>query len=259
MIGCIGSSGRGAITPLLSVFSGLFLVWASAVSVSAAEVPLPPPRPISPEPSPTGTPKPNTPEAASAETPAIDIGGCLDRLKKAGFGVEHVEPPKTGNQLCRIDEPVRLISVPVATRPGRTVSLAQRPILACAFAENFGQWIGELAAAAISGSLGSDLLSVSTGPGFECRNRNGSPSGKLSAHAEGEAIDISSFDLADGSKLEIKPGSDGRRNQAMAVLRKAACGWFTTILGPGSDPAHTDHLHVDIQKHGSSDRYRICE
>jgi hypothetical protein len=39
----------------------------------------------------------------------------------------------------------------------------------------------------------------------------------------------------------------------------AACGWFTTILGPGSDPAHADHLHVDIQQHGSSDRYRICQ
>jgi hypothetical protein len=39
----------------------------------------------------------------------------------------------------------------------------------------------------------------------------------------------------------------------------AACGWFTTILDPGSDPAHADHLHVDIQQHGSSGRYRICQ
>ena len=44
-----------------------------------------------------------------------------------------------------------------------------------------------------------------------------------------------------------------------AALRIAACGWFTTILGPGSDEAHHDHLHVDIEQHGSSDRYRICQ
>jgi hypothetical protein len=31
------------------------------------------------------------------------------------------------------------------------------------------------------------------------------------------------------------------------------------VLGPGSDAAHTDHMHLDILVHGSSDRYRICQ
>jgi hypothetical protein len=31
------------------------------------------------------------------------------------------------------------------------------------------------------------------------------------------------------------------------------------VLGPGSDPMHEDHLHVDIEPHGASGRYRICE
>jgi len=43
------------------------------------------------------------------------------------------------------------------------------------------------------------------------------------------------------------------------AIRIAACGWFTTVLGPGSDEAHTDHMHVDILQHGSSDRFRICQ
>ena len=43
------------------------------------------------------------------------------------------------------------------------------------------------------------------------------------------------------------------------AVRQAACGWFTTILGPGSDASHGDHLHVDLQMHGASDRYRICQ
>ena len=45
----------------------------------------------------------------------------------------------------------------------------------------------------------------------------------------------------------------------LATLRTAACGWFTTILGPGSDAAHATHWHLDIERHGSSDRYRICQ
>jgi hypothetical protein len=103
------------------------------------------------------------------------------------------------------------------------------------------------------------LQNVRTGPGFECRNRNGATTGKLSAHAEGLAIDIVGFELANGSTLRIEPKGDATPNPALAALRTAACGWFTTVLGPGSDAAHTDHLHVDIQQHGSSNRYRICQ
>jgi hypothetical protein len=43
------------------------------------------------------------------------------------------------------------------------------------------------------------------------------------------------------------------------TMRRAACGWFTTLLGPGSDAAHADHLHFDVLRHGASDDYRICE
>jgi hypothetical protein len=46
---------------------------------------------------------------------------------------------------------------------------------------------------------------------------------------------------------------------AVDTVQTAACGWFTTVLGPGSDEAHADHLHVDMAPHGTSDRYRICQ
>jgi hypothetical protein len=39
----------------------------------------------------------------------------------------------------------------------------------------------------------------------------------------------------------------------------AGCGWFTTVLGPGSDEAHANHIHVDILQHGSSNHYRIFQ
>jgi hypothetical protein len=42
-------------------------------------------------------------------------------------------------------------------------------------------------------------------------------------------------------------------------MRTAACGWFTTVLGPGSDAFHANHMHLDIEKHGPSGSYRICE
>jgi hypothetical protein len=31
-------------------------------------------------------------------------------------------------------------------------------------------------------------------------------------------------------------------------MRKAACGPFNTVLGPGSDPFHGDHFHLDTAR-----------
>jgi len=236
-----------------------------AAAHASDSIPLPPPRPAEAAPAPTPSlPTPQQPQDSGprSEPPKVtaeEPQACPERLRKAGFVLEEAQTPRTENELCRIEVPVRLLSVPVALRPERSVTLKEKPILACDFAESFGHWLSDLAAPAVTGSLSSDLVAVHTGPGFECRNRNRAASGKLSAHATGLAIDIASFELADGTRLGIKPGDDARRNSIVSALRKAACGWFTTILGPGSDPSHADHLHVDIQKHGSSDRYRICD
>ena len=226
--------------------------------------PLPPPRP-SVAPSPTPPPaapaeiRQETPGATGPALPAVDADLCPSRLKAAGFEVDVAEQPSDPNERCRIETPVRLKAVPVPSRPGTTVRLGDQPILACRFADAFGHWLGNLVAPVVAGSLATELRSVRTGPGFVCRNRNGAATGKLSAHAEGLAIDIAGFELANGSTLRIKPEPDTPPGPALSALRTAACGWFTTVLGPGSDEAHADHLHLDVQQHGSSDRYRICQ
>lgn len=226
--------------------------------------PLPPSRPSdAPAPaSPRARPA-ETPRAAPQEdvpTPAVaEPSPCLTQLKATGFEVEVAEHPTASNELCRIEAPVRLKAVPVPSRPGAMVRLGDQPILACRFADSFGRWLGDLVAPVVAGTLNTELRGVRTGPGFECRNRNGAATGKLSAHAEGLAIDIVGFELASGSTLRIQPESDAPPNPALAALRTAACGWFTTVLGPGSDAAHANHLHVDVQQHGSSNRYRICQ
>ena len=57
----------------------------------------------------------------------------------------------------------------------------------------------------------------------------------------------------------VKPDGDETMRNVVDSVRTAACGWFTTGLGPGADATHTDHLHVDMALHGTSDRYRICQ
>ncbi|MBV9395705.1 MAG: extensin family protein [Methylobacteriaceae bacterium] len=221
-----------------------------------SDVPLPRPRP--PE---LHTPKSAPPEdgkGEAAEKPAGDEA-CLDRLKAAGFSFEPATQHAAANPACVIDTPVKLAAVPVPSQPGASIRLPEEPMLACRFAERFGHFLGELAAPLIAGRLAVEVKAVRTGPGYECRNRNRAANGHLSAHALGLAVDVAAFELANGKALPIKPDGDARGEAAVAAVRTAACGWFTTILGPGADPAHTDHMHLDILTHGSSDRYRICQ
>jgi hypothetical protein len=224
--------------------------------------PLPPPRPTeAPAPAKPPAPQIQAEPAPKAEAPPAvsEADSCLAALRAAGFEVEPAEPPELPNELCQIEAPVKLKAVPVPTRRETLVRLTDQPLLACRFAGPFGRWIGDLVAPLVAGIKGTELKAIRTGPGFECRNRNGAATGKLSAHAEGLAIDIAGFEFTNGSTLQINPETGNGTDPALAALRTAACGWFTTILGPGSDEAHKNHLHVDILQHGSSDRYRICQ
>jgi len=227
-------------------------------------VPLPPPRPTS-----LGARSSSPPAAASqnrdqkqprqTSDAAPDDEACLARLRAANIRFDIPTTPIASNAACAIAIPVRLKSVMTRTQAVTDVHLPEEPVVSCQFAERLAAWLGHLVAPLIAGRMSADLKAVHTGPGYECRSRNGAGIGKLSAHAAGKAIDISAFELSNGKSVPIKPDGDEAMRNAVDAIRTAACGWFTTVLGPGSDAAHTDHMHVDIALHGTSDRYRICQ
>lgn len=108
------------------------------------------------------------------------------------------------------------------------------------------------------------LTEISTGPGFSCRRRNNASTGKLSEHAFGNGVDITGFKFGEELGFTVAASSELQEPQAdfQAALRKSACGWFTTILGPGSDGAHGTHLHFDLGRTADlkpgREPYRIC-
>jgi len=231
----------------------LAVLAADAHRAPPSDIPLPRPRPPD-----LHVPKSPDGKSEAAEKPAGDEA-CLERLKAAGFTFEPATQHTASNPACVIDTPVKLIAVPVTSGVRASIRLPEEPMLACRFAERVGHFLGDLAAPVIAGRLSFELKGVRTGPGYECRNRNRAANGHLSAHALGIAIDVAAFELANGKALPIKPDGDSRGQAAVTAIRTAACGWFTTVLGPGSDAAHSDHMHLDILTHGSSDRYRICQ
>lgn len=233
--------------------------WSAAVSLllalGASELhsqPLPPRRP--PEP---GSARLAHPREAQ-EVDALDAETCLARL--AELEIEfHKEAAPSVAEACAVAIPVRLQSLVVRHGFGGLIHFPARPLVDCRLAEPLALWIGRVVAPVLAESFSSSLRTVRTGPGFECRNRNNETAGKMSAHAIGFALDISGFELANGKALSIGSTGEPVVQEALQTVRTAACGWFTTVLGPGSDAAHEDHLHVDIQPHGANGRYRICE
>lgn len=230
-----------------------------ACAVAVAARPLPPPRPADLAAPPHAVPEPA--ESVAPPTPS----SCLARLRAAGHEAESATQATPIQPGCAIDEPVRLRAV--SAGPDRRVTLPEAPMVSCALAEPLAGWIGRVVAPVLAQRAGSPLAAIRTGPGFECRTRNRQPGAKLSAHARGRAIDVSGFELAGGRALPVlgmprtgsAPDAAAEPAGTLQALRISACGWFTTVLGPGSDGFHEDHLHLDMEQRGAGGSYRICQ
>ena len=76
---------------------------------------------------------------------------------------------------------------------------------------------------------------------------------RISEHAFGNALDIASFTLADGRKVTVKDGWRGLPEEQgfLRDVQSAACDQFTTVLAPGSNRFHYDHIHVDLMRRSS--------
>ncbi|WP_244435028.1 extensin family protein [Methylocystis sp. SC2] len=225
-----------------------------ATSVGARDAPSPPRRPaVQTAPLPEAKPS-VVDEAPRGETESAE--DCMAKLRAAGVAFGPAEAPAGALDGCAIEAPVRLLSVTVGVR---RVALNAKPLLACGFALQFSDYVKNLLAPLGAGTIGASLVAIDTGSGYECRGRNRDNGGKLSAHAKGLALDIAGFDFSNGRTVGVDAQPDPQSTAYVKTLRRAACGWFTTVLGPGSDPYHASHLHFDIARHGSNDDYRICQ
>jgi hypothetical protein len=194
-----------------------------------------------------------------ARISASSVDECITRLSALGVKAQAATIPIANNDSCVVVMPIRIEHVTGRYGLGNTIHLPDQPLIDCRLAEPLARWLGEVVAPVFAANFSSQLKAVRTGPGYDCRNRNHEATGKLSAHASGVALDISGFELTDGKTVSVGSGNDPVADKVLRTIRTAGCGWFTTILGPGSDVAHANHLHFDIQQHGSNDRLRICE
>jgi hypothetical protein len=143
-------------------------------------------------------------------------------------------------------------------RPAELTPVNVRPpaTLACPMVSELERWIADSVQPASMRWFGLPVVEVKQISAYSCRGMNGSPRARISEHAFGNALDISSFTLADGRLVTVKRGWNGLPEEQgfLRDVQAAACGQFATVLAPGSNVYHYDHIHIDLMRRRSGDR-----
>ncbi|WP_157966271.1 extensin-like domain-containing protein [Oceanibium sediminis] len=173
--------------------------------------------------------------ARSLDLPS-EVGGICGNGRIIGIEMEDLGNPGGG---CGIKKPVRVYAV-------GGVRLSPTARINCDAAQAMLEWV-DGHAQPVANKTGTQLVSINVAASYACRRRNNRPSGKLSEHAKGHALDLYSFTFANGDTASVlKDYNSGRYKKLMQRFHKQACGPFGVVLGPRADRHHRDHFHFDI-------------
>ena len=234
---------------LAMVVFAVVVMTPAAVS-AATRIPLPQPRPAAL--APAGQEGRQASEAAPAvpETPRAP-SACRLALTDA-VAIAPSIPAITGPGACGGDDLVRLEAVVLADRSRVPVKPSAK--LRCTMASAIADWI-RADITPLAEGLGSRISELDNFDSFECRGRNRVAGAKLSEHGRANALDIRAIRLADGRTIALTDRNVP--HELRETMMKSACMRFMTVLGPGSDGYHEDHIHLDLAERRNG--YRICQ
>lgn len=186
-----------------------------------------------------------------------DFAACTQALSRLEAVFTELPPiTDSADRDCGIARPVRVDRI----LPG--LELEGGAVMRCDTARALGHWARDFlrpAAARLPQAPG--ITGLRLGTTYDCRPRIGTGVAlpKLSEHALGNAIDIAAILFDRAEPLAIQPrGDTGDLAEAFQrTIRAAGCLFFTTVLGPGSNEAHDDHLHLDIAARRGG--WRLCQ
>lgn len=146
--------------------------------------------------------------------------------------------------------PVRAPYSP-ATIPQAT--LAPAATLSCPIVAALDHWVSDGVQPAALRWFGVPVSEIHQIGSYACRDMIGSSTDHISEHAFGDALDISGFTLADGRTITVKDGWHGSAEEQgfLHDVQLYACETFSTVLAPGYNIYHYNHMHVDLMRRAS--------
>jgi hypothetical protein len=181
--------------------------------------------------------------------------------------VVQTQPGVPSSPLARPATPPPLMQpiAPPALGPQRPptgaalVEVKPAATLACPIVSALDRWIANAVQPSAQKWFNQPVVEIRQISAYSCRGMNGQPGAHISEHAFGNALDIAAFVLADGRRITVKDGWHGGPEEQgfLRDVQAAACDQFTTVLAPGSNRFHYDHIHVDLMRRASG--RRICQ
>lgn len=229
-------------------------MWSGGWPAFAEDVPLPRPKPPIPAVAKPWAPPLSFREAAGANFNSEEVtsapSACRQRLET--MATLKVMPRLIGPGACGGGDMVELSAVLLTG--GKRIEVKSSPTLRCEMAEQFALWVREDVVTRVA-KAGAALTAVETYDDYNCRGRNRVFGAKLSEHGKGNAVDVRSLTFAD-KKVALLTDKTYAKD-VRTDLRASACARFTTVLGPGSDGYHEEHIHLDLaQRRGG---FRMCQ
>jgi hypothetical protein len=219
-------------------------------------VPLPRPRPaeapaVQPE-APVADKPPLEKPAEQATAPAPPPPSACRLALTEAIAIAPSIPDIHGPGGCGGEDLVRLEAIVLPDK--RQVALKPAATLRCAMASQIVDWV-RTDIAPLTTRLGSEISILDNFDSFECRGRNRVVGAPLSEHGRANALDVRAFKLANGQSISLTDRNVPRETRENVL--HSVCARFTTVLGPGSDGYHEDHIHLDfMQRHNN---YKICQ
>jgi hypothetical protein len=222
-----------------------------------ALVPLPKPRPAdapaieADRPAAGKQPPPEADRPAAEQAAPAPPSACRLALTDA-IAIAPSIPDIHGAGGCGGEDLVRLEAVVLPDK--RRISLKPAATLRCKMASAIADWI-RTDMAPLAASLGSTISDLDNFDSFECRGRNRVAGAQLSEHGRANALDVRSLNLANGQSIALTDRNVPR--EVRETVLHSVCARFSTVLGPGSDGYHEDHIHLDLMERHNN--YKICQ
>ncbi|WP_377296393.1 extensin family protein [Rhizobium sp. SGZ-381] len=199
-----------------------------------------------------------TKDASPAPPPIVKedpeaLQACLSELTSLGAEFKTLPEVKDDENGCGIEKPIALSQV----LPG--IPLADQSPMRCEAALSLARWMKGTVEPSLKLALPERrIIGIDNASSYACRLRNHAETGKISEHARGNAIDIGGFKLDNGDTIAMTPKEEDSTltGAFQRTATAGACLYFTTVLSPGSDATHQDHLHLDVLERKGG--YRYC-
>ena len=181
---------------------------------------------------------PRSTTAAADKMPDEELT-CRKSLNALGVVFEDRKAEFDAAAGCSLPYPISAKSL------GPSIGLAPEALMNCQMAEAAARFMKDVVSPAAKAHLDSQVKSINQASAYVCRPRHNGQ--KMSEHAFGNALDIASFTLQDDTVVKVGAALPEKQAKFLDDIRKQACGPFKTVLGPGSDADHAEHLHFDLE------------